>query len=182
MKPRYLIHLILLTFILAGLVHGQKAKLRYLGLQAGVTLPNADWDPGFAVKAQADLGEFVKYVFLVPHVMITQNKHSLTYNDQDYELSMFQLHAGADLIGFLNPKPRGLYGGPSFGFNTIFYDTFLQEREELSEKTEYRIGFGLVAGYLLELRKIAIQAELRYTIMNGGFNVLMFTTGVSYEM
>lgn len=155
-------------------------KLNSVGLTGGILLPQENWDNGFSIEIQSDLGEIIKYIFLIPHIGYWHTG----WNESDMELSYSNIYFGAKFIGYFNPKPRGFFAGLGIQYHIINrdeIDTGFNTTEPVVKNRQFeKLGFSFLAGYRLKLKKICFSFEPRYTVIPGGENMTTISLGASY--
>ncbi len=175
-KIRYLI-MFIMAFSAVSLF-GQ--KLKSIGINGGYVVPIEDVKNGYSVEARADFGEVLKYVFLFPSIGYW--KITDTVNDQD--LMRSHLNFGAYFVGYINSKPRGLYGGVGIHYHVIKADKeqqmYVSNSSSVTTETNTKLGLSINLGYLLVFKKISLYLEPGYTYIQGGFSTLQGRLGLNY--
>ena len=175
MKLRYpLIVLILAFFIHSEQVYGQ--KLKGIGLNGGYTLKTGKVQKGFGIEVHADFNEVLKYLFFMPSIAYWQTD----FTEGDYSLQRNHFNFGAKFIGYFNPKPRGVYAGIGLYYHFIGNETRIDYTEEISTNNEQKLGFSILAGYLLRFKRVSLFLEPRYSLIHGGYNTFQTYLGVTY--
>ncbi len=154
--------------------------LKSVGATGGILLPQDNWENGFAVEIQTDLGEIIKYIFLIPHF----GYWHAAGNKEGIDLSYTNIYFGTKFIGYFNTKPRGFYAGLGIQYHIIdeqqITPGFDAIETEVSSLNLTRVGYSVIAGYLLKLKKISFSFEPRYTLIPGADNMISISLGASY--
>jgi hypothetical protein len=162
----------------------QPKLVKSVGIGAGVGVPQGGWDPGNTVLIQANFGEVVDYLFLLPYLNYAQAIKTETIEDISKNLSILYFGGGAKLVGYINSKPRGFYLGGSLSYYYINSESFnpehASEYSEIDKTKTTKLGFGGLAGYLFSLKSFSIFIEVDYMLMNGGYNNLLVFAGLNY--
>ena len=172
--------------MMSNTLFAQSKLIKSVGIGGGMALPKGDWDPGFSVLVQADLGEVVDYLFLFPFLNYSLSQKTETIEDFSKDLTIQYFGGGAKLVGYINSKPRGFYFGGSLSYQYITSESFipehLSEHSEIDKTKTTKIGFGGLAGYLFILKKVSIFIETDYMFMQDGYNNLLVFAGVNYQL
>lgn len=157
-----------------------------VGVSGGVSLPQGDWDPGFTVGAQANFGEAVKYIFISPYLNYSNAQQLIEVDQNTEDLSIQYLSLGAKLVGFINSKPRGFYLGGSISYNIISEYTLengqLADSYTIQKNNTTKVGYAALMGYLFALKSFSIFVEADYMIVPGGYNNLLGSVGVDFNL
>ena len=155
-------------------------RLKSAGLYGGILMPQKNWDNGFAVAVQTDFGEIMKYVFLQPYAGYWRAKTSVN----ESELSFSDIHFGTKFVGFINSKPRGVYAGLGLQFHIIGQEEYSKAFEtaepEINKQHMTRVGYSIVTGYLLVMKRVSLAVEPAYTVLPGLENMITINIGISY--
>jgi len=172
--------------IMSGSVFSQSKLVKSVGIGAGVCLPQGGWDAGNTILLQADFGEVVDYLFLLPYLNYAQAKKTETIENISKDLSILYFGGGAKLVGYINSKPRGFYLGGSLSYYYInsesFSPEYISEHSEIDETKTTKLGFGGLAGYLFTLKSLSLFIEVDYMLMHGGYNNLLVFAGLNYYL
>jgi len=175
MKFRYtVIVLAVVIFINSELVHSQ--KLTGIGLNGGYTVPTGQVQKGFGVEVHADFNEVLKYLFIFPSIAYWQND----FTEGDYSLQRSHFNFGAKFIGYFNRKPKGLYAGIGLYYHFIGNETRNDFTAEITTQNEQKLGFSILAGYLLRFKRFSLFLEPRYSLIHGGYNTFQAYLGFTY--
>ena len=117
-KINYILSLIIIIVFVSPLF--SKPKLvKSVGLAAGISLPQNDWDLGYIISGHADFGEVLDYLFLSPYFSYSNAGKSVEIGSASEDLSIQYLTMGVKIVGYINSKPRGFYFGGSISYNYI---------------------------------------------------------------
>lgn len=186
MKKRQLVFLFILIFIIASPLYAKSKLVETIGIGIGGCLPQGGWDPGFTALAQANMGEAIKYLYFSPYLSYARAEKSEEFNDKVGNLSIQYLSLGIKMVGYINSKPKGFYLGGTLSYNLIYYDEI--EWAEFSQNTQItsanttKLGLTGLAGYLFMLQNIAIFIETDYMFTTGGYNILLLTAGLNFNL
>jgi hypothetical protein len=175
-----------IILLLSVLSSAQDLEVQSLGVGGGLLLPQGDWNSGFYIELQTELGEILDYIFLSPYFDYMSSKRSEETSKETYNLSLNYFSFGSKIIGYINSKPRGFYLGGSLSFNIISSDAVdYQSADEnlyIKRSNDTKIGLAPVAGYLFKLKTVSITIESRYTLIQGGFNAFQIGVGFNYNL
>jgi hypothetical protein len=167
-------------------VFSQSKLVKSVGIGGGLCLPQGGWDPGFTILAQADFGEVLDYLFLIPYLNYAQASKTETSENISKDLSIQYFGGGAKLVGYINSKPQGFYFGGSLSYYYInsesFNPDYASEYSEIEKTKTTKVGFGGLAGYLFSLKQLSIFIEADYMLMQGGYNNLLVFAGLNYNL
>ncbi len=173
--------LLIIMVAFAGIAEAANpVKLKSLGVGGGILLPQEKWDNGFTGELQADLGEIMKYVFLIPHI----GYRSTGMSDNGQELAYSDLYFGAKFVGYFNSKPRGIYAGLGFQYHIIgqehIANGFDTTEDTIVQDDLTRVGYTALAGYLLKFKKVSFSLEPAYTVIPGADNMMTITLAIGF--
>ena len=178
MKTVYLLLLITMVAFAGTAEAANPVRLKSLSAGGGILLPQDKWENGFTGELQADFGEIMKYVFLIPHA----GYRSTGMRDNDRELAYSDLYFGAKFVGYFNSKPQGLYAGLGLQYHIIgqehFSEGFDTSEGEIVKDDLTRVGYTAVAGYLFKLKRVSFSLEPAYTVLPGADNVVTITLAI----
>jgi hypothetical protein len=150
--------------------------LKSTGVSGGILLPPEGWENGFALELRSDFGEVMKYVFLMPHIGYWHAKRM--------DLSYTNIYFGTKFIGYFNSRPRGIYAGLGIQFHIIEQEEisggYNEVEDEVTKANLTRIGYSLIAGYLLIHKQMTFSFEPAYTVLPGADNMVSISLGVGY--
>jgi hypothetical protein len=180
MKTAILLLLIIMVAFAGTADAANPVKLKSLGVGGGIFLPQEKWENGFTGELQADFGEIIKYVFLIPHV----GYRNTSMSDNGRELGYSDLYFGAKFVGYFNSKPQGIYAGLGLQYHIIgqehFTEGFDAREDEVVKEDLTRIGYTAVAGYLLKFKRVFFSLEPAYTVLPGTSNVMTITLAIGF--
>ena len=183
MKSKIIFYLFFLL-LLPSLLAAQRTKIEAIGFSAGTVLPEKNWDPGFAFEGQVDMGEILDYVFLIPTVSYWQSQKNDSYGDFSETITRRHINFGAKVVGYINPKPQGLFAGIAVQYHYILSESLtpltVSNLAEVQEMDHTRLGLGALLGYCLKLRKASFFLESRYVFIKGGYNTAQLSAGMFY--
>lgn len=171
-----------LIFTLFFVINAFSANLGFkaVGVKGGLVMPEDPWDSGFNIGAVVDMGEITDNLSLVPSVSYWNSGYS--YGSFDLGLSNFQV--AGDVHYYLKDVP-GLYGGGgiSLNFLSIEYPSFsyygYEAETESNSETEF--GFGILAGYEMQLGGLKGFVEGKYNLISN-LNTIELVLGVYFNM
>jgi hypothetical protein len=164
----------------SGIIYGQ--RLKGVGLNGGYIIPIKNIQNGFSVEARFDFGEVLKYVFFFPTVSYwrIQDKSDLQ------NLTRNHVNFGVNFLGYINSKPRGFYGGGGIHFHILSADeldySYRVENPDIKSKTDTKLGFSLIMGYLLPFKRISLYLEPGYTFIHGADDTFQARLGLYYKL
>jgi hypothetical protein len=155
-------------------------NLNSIGATGGILLPQGNWNNGFSAEIQSDMGEIIKYIFLIPHIGYWHTSR----NETDQDLSYSNFYFGTKFIGYINSKPRGFFAGIGIQYHIINQEEidtgFDTTKPAVKNRQFEKLGFSILAGYRLKLKRISFSFEPKYTIIPGGDNMTTISLGASY--
>ena len=171
---------VVILIILAITTTLSAQKLKSVGLNGAYVVPLQDVNSGFSIEARTDFGEVLKYVFLFPTAGFKQVKELVN----ELEFNKTYINFGAYFVGYINSKPRGLYGGVGIHYHIIQSEEakqqYINSSPNTMSKTNTKLGLSFNLGYLLKLKKVSFYIEPGYTYIHGGFNTLEARLGFNY--
>ncbi len=180
MKRSYLIICSIMILFIGKSYASNPVGLKSVGAMGGILFPQSKWNNGFVVELQAELGEVIKYVFLMPQI----GYWHADKNREGQDLTYTNIYFGSKFIGFFNAKPRGFYAGLGIQYHIIGEDEFLSGidvvADEIASRNTTRVGYSIVAGYLLKLKNVSFSFEPRYTLLPGIEDMINISLGASY--
>ncbi len=167
----------LLLLVLSSFSFAQGLGLKSITGQAGIVSPSGVWDMGFAVGAEADLGEIANGFTLHPSISYWSASYSYSGFNSKYEpsLSNFQI---AGNVHYQIENVRGLYVGAGLGINFFSYE--VPGAGILGDFTSTDIGVSILSGYQLALGSMTGVIQGRYNLTN--WNALELTFGLLFDM
>jgi len=163
--------------------NAQEIKLHSIGVKGGIILPEGDWNTGYTVGVQVDMGEIIKELYLVSSVNFMNSSKTITNYGISNDLSLAQFTIGADLFGYSPVKPKNLYGGIGIYFHYIQKDIAklynISRDVQINSIDDNKLGFALLVGYLIDLKTTEITLGSRYILANDGYNAFLITLGVN---
>ena len=175
-----------MLFFLFSPQTSQAKLIKSIGVSGGITLPQGDWDPGYTIGAQVNLGEAVKYLFISPYFNYSNTHQSIEIGQSTEDLSIQYISLGTKFIGFINSKPRGFYLGGSISYNIISEFTIengqLVDAYTIEKDNTTKIGYGALLGYLYTLKKFSLFIEANYMLVPGGYNNLQGLLGIDFNL
>jgi len=178
--------LVLCLLVWSGLAHAQKVEFPAIGVGPGVILTQNQWDPGYSLDIQCELGEMLDYVFLVPYISFWHAEQVESSAEKSITLNMSHLALGTELIGYINSKPEGIFTGVGLGYHVIFVDQlasqYFNSQPYSTEATEYKISLAALAGYQFKLAAFSCAFKLKYYYIDGGYNTFQTTMIFSFNL
>jgi hypothetical protein len=175
--------------LLLGLVNplsAQTVNFPSLGISSGLILQQNKWDPGYSVGLQCEVGELIDYIFLVPYLSYWNAEKSESGAGLTRTLSLSDINFGAELIGYINPKPKGFFVGAGIGYHIIMADRlapqYFTPLPMVEEQTETKISFAGLLGYQIKISAFSYALKLKYYLINGGYNTFQTALIFSYNL
>jgi len=175
-----------LVLLIAGVIPAQ-APVRFpsIGLGSGVILQQNKWNPGYTVGVQCEVGEMIDYVFLIPYLNYWNAEKEESGSGLTRTLSLSDINLGAELLGYINPTPRGFFIGAGMGYHIIMVDRraprYFTNLPMVEEETETKLSFAALLGYQVRLAAFSYAFKIKYYLINGGYNTLQTAFIFSYN-
>jgi len=180
MKRSYFIIISIMILFISKSNASDPVGLKSVGAMGGILVPQNTWNNGLAVELQSELGEIIKYVFLVSQI----GYWHAGQNKEGQDLTYTNIYFGSKFIGFFNTKPRGFYAGLGIQYHIISQDELLSGidvvENEIVTRNISRVGYSIVAGYLLKLKNVSFSFEPRYTLLPGTEDMITISIGAGY--
>lgn len=168
---------VLLTILIFGtvnLVFAQRVHFPAIGLGTGVIFQQNEWDPGYSLNLQCEVGEVMEHVFLIPYVAYWNAEKSESRSGITRTLNLSDINLGSEIVGYFNSKPKGIFAGVGFGYHIIMVDrlapAYFNPNPEIEEETETKLSAAILAGYQWKISAFSMALKLKYYLINGGFN------------
>lgn len=176
MKNYRLLLIVLMVFALAFGVQAQKLEFSNLGVAGGVIFPQDEWDTGFRIGVNSNLGELTDDLYLVPLAAYW----SSGYTFGTFDLSLSNIQVGAD-VHYMIKNVKGLYAGGGLSLNFLSVDFPNLFGQGTSSSSDTKIGIHLLSGYNVPIGNLDGFAEAKYNLVSD-FNTFELTVGVYFDM
>ncbi len=171
---------------LANVVLAQGLNFPAIGIGSGVILQQNKWDPGYSVGLQCEVGEMIDYIFLIPYLNYWNAEKSESGAGVTRTLSLSDINLGAELIGYINPKPKGFFIGTGIGYHIIMTDRlaphYFTSQPIVEEETVTKVSFAALLGYQVKISAFSYAIKLKYYLINGGYNTFQTAFIFSYNL
>jgi hypothetical protein len=177
---------IILLLGLTNLAFAQTVTFPSLGISSGLILQQNEWNPGYSVGLQCEVGELLDYIFLVPYLTYWNAEKSESGAGVTRTLSLSDINFGAELIGYINPKPNGLFAGAGIGYHIIMADRlapqYFTPLPMVEEETYTKLSCAALLGYQYKISAFSYAIKLKYYLINGGYNTFQTALIFSYNL
>lgn len=174
---RLLVVLMVLGFVGLSQAQGLDLGLKSITANAGVALPSGNWDTGFVVGAEANIGEVYNGVTLHPNVAYWSSSYSWDYAGSSDTFTLSNIRIGADGHYAIEQVP-GMFAGAGLGINFVSWNwDYFGTSTEYSETT---FGFDAVAGYEFMVGNFGAVAAGRYS--TSSYSTIELTLGLKFDM
>lgn len=177
------------AFLLLGLlgsVCAQRIDFPAVGVSSGVILQQNKWDLGYSVGLQCEVGELIDYIFVIPYAAFWNAEKSESGAGVTRTLSLSDINLGAELIGYINSKPKGFFAGTGIGYHIIMADrlapAYFTPQPKVEEGTETKLSFAALLGYQLKIASFSYTIKLKYYLINGGYNTFQTAFVFGYNL
>jgi hypothetical protein len=179
------IFLITLILGVTSIVFAQRVHFPAIGIGSGVILQQNHWHPGYSFELQCEVGEVMDYIFLTPYIAYWNAEKSESQSNITRTLYLNDINFGTEIIGYINPKPKGLFAGAGVGYHITMVDrltaAYFNPIPEIKEVSETKLSFAALAGYQLKISAFSMGLKLKYYLINGGYNTLQTGLIFSYN-
>ena len=168
----------LLVLSLTSSIFASDLGYRSFGVKLGVTLPEDPWSAGFMVGANADMGEIIDNLNLIPSISYWHGGGDFGTIDINY--SNIQI---AGDVHYHVKDVSGLYAGGGISVNIITTDfpsfsVWGYSTEDYSD-TSTNFGIDVLTGYEMEIAGLKAYGEARYNLISD-LNTFEFLIGVYF--
>ena len=149
------IFLVVLLLGVTNSIFAQGMNFPAVGISSGVIFQQNKWDPGYSVGLQCEVGELIDYVFVIPYIAYWNAEKAESGAGITRTLSLSDINLGAELIGYINPKPKGFFTGIGIGYHTIMADRlsppYFTPQLMVEEETVTKLSFAALLGYQIKI-------------------------------
>jgi len=175
MKKLYLLFFI---FSLSSNIFASDLGYRSFGVKLGVALPEDPWSTGFVIGANADMGEIIDDLNLVPSISYWHGGGDFGTIDINY--SNIQI---AGDVHYHIKNVKGLYAGGGISINILTTDipsfsVWGYSTEDYSD-TSTNFGIAVLSGYEMEIAGFKAYGEAKYNLISD-FNTFEILIGVYF--
>jgi len=174
---RLMVVLMVLGFIGLSQAQGFNLGLNSITGHVGVALPDGDWDTGFVVGAEANIGEVYNGITLHPNVAYWSASYDWDSAGDSDTFTLSNIRIGADGHYAIEQVP-GLYAGVGLALNFVSWEWSVIGYSE--EYSETELGFDAVAGYEFMLGNFGAVAAGRYSTST--YDTIELTLGIKFDM